>query len=125
MTAITDALGVSRSNLYAKRGSTPRRRYRKGEDDVLLPLIREIADTRLTYGYPRITALLNRKLLELGRPRVNHKRVYRIMAINNLLSGYYLLAVSYRGNQESATFRFIASGEFQEGRPARRAGGPS
>jgi transposase InsO family protein len=50
-----------------------------------MPLIREIADARPTYGYPRITALLNRKLLELGRPRVNHKRVYRIMAINNLL----------------------------------------
>jgi transposase InsO family protein len=83
--AITDALGVSRSNLYAKRGSTPRRRYRKDEDDALIPLIREIADARPTYGYPRITALLNRKLLGLGRPRVNRKRVYRIMAINHLL----------------------------------------
>jgi transposase InsO family protein len=83
--AITDALGVSRSNLYAKRGSTPRRCYRKDEDDALLPLIRKIADARPTYGYPRITALLNRKLTELGRPRVNRKRVYRIMAIHNLL----------------------------------------
>ena len=56
--AITDALGVSRSNLYAKRGSTPRRRYRKDEDDALMSLIREIADARPTYGYPRITSLL-------------------------------------------------------------------
>lgn len=85
MKSITDALGVSRSNLYAKRGSTPRRRYRKDEDEALLPLIREIADARPTYGYPRITALLNRRLTELGRPRVNHKRVYRIMAMNHLL----------------------------------------
>lgn len=66
MKTITDTLGVSRSNVYAKRESAPRRRYRKAEDDALLPLIREIADGRPTYGYPRITALLNRRLLEVG-----------------------------------------------------------
>ena len=84
MKTITDTLGVSRSNVYAKRESAPRRRYRKAEDDALLPLIREIADGRPTYGYPRITALLNRRLIELGRPRVNRKRVYRIMKGNHL-----------------------------------------
>ncbi len=88
MKAITDSLGVSRSNLYEKReeGRTPRRgRYRKDEDDVLLPLIHEIVDVRSTYGYPRTTALLNKKLSILGHPRVNEKRVYRIMAMNSLL----------------------------------------
>jgi transposase InsO family protein len=88
MKAITDSLGVSRSNLYEKReeGRALRRgRYRKDEDDALLPLIREIVDVRSTYGYPRTTALLNKKLAVLGRPRVNEKRVYRIMAMNNLL----------------------------------------
>ena len=74
MKAITDSLGVSRSNLYEKReeGRALRRgRYRKDEDDALLPLIREIVDVRSTYGYPRTTALLNKKLAVLGRPRVN------------------------------------------------------
>ena len=88
MKGITDALGVSRSNLYEKREEghiPPRRRYRKPEDDALLPLIRGIADARPTYGYPRITVLLNKRLAELGRPRVNEKRVYRILAVNNLL----------------------------------------
>lgn len=88
MKAITDSLGVSRSNLYEKReeGRALRRgRYRKDEDDALLPLIREIVDVRSTYGYPRTTALLNKKLAVLGRPRVNEKRVYRIMAMNRLL----------------------------------------
>lgn len=88
MKAITDSLGVSRSNLYEKReeGRVLRRgRYRKDEDDALLPLIREIVDVRSTYGYPRTTALLNKKLAVLGRPRVNEKRVYRIMAMNSLL----------------------------------------
>ena len=88
MKAITDSLGVSRSNLYEKReeGRALRRgRYRKDEDDALLPLIREIVDARSTYGYPRTTALLNKKLAVLGRPWVNEKRVYRIMAMNSLL----------------------------------------
>jgi putative transposase len=88
MKAISDSLGVSRSNLYEKReeGRALRRRhYRKDEDDALLPLIREIVDVRSTYGYPRTTVLLNKKLAILGRPRVNKKRVYRIMAMNSLL----------------------------------------
>ena len=88
MKAITDTLGVSRSNLYEKREAgriSRRRRYRKAEDDTLLSLIREIVDAKTTYGYPRTTALLNQRLAELERPRVNKKRVYRIMAVNNLL----------------------------------------
>jgi transposase InsO family protein len=88
MKAITESLGVSRSNLYKKREegrALRRRRYGKDEDDALLPLIREIVDVRSTYGYPRTTALLNKKLAILGRPRVNKKRVYRIMAMNGLL----------------------------------------
>ena len=40
---------------------------------------------RSTYGYRRITALLNRDLRALGLPPVNHKRVYRIMKNKNLL----------------------------------------
>ncbi len=88
MKAITESLGVSRSNLYEKREEERvlrQRRYRMDEDDVLLPLIREIVDVRSTYGYPRTTALLNQKLAMLGRPRVNKKRVYRIMAMNRIL----------------------------------------
>ncbi len=39
----------------------------------------------MTYGYRRICALLNRKLEGMGKPAVNHKRVYRIMRQNGLL----------------------------------------
>ena len=42
-------------------------------------------DTRPTYGYRRITALLRRELAREDKPRVNHKRVYRIMKHNGLL----------------------------------------
>ncbi len=40
---------------------------------------------RPTYGYRRITALLNRRLRAEGLAPVNHKRVYRIMQAHTLL----------------------------------------
>ena len=83
MTAKT--LGVSRSNLYKQREKKNRsRRYNKAEDADLLLLIKEIISTRATYGYRRVQALLNKNLAALGRPPVNHKRVYRIMRQNNV-----------------------------------------
>jgi putative transposase len=57
---------------------------------VLVPLIREIVDERPTYGYPRTTALLNRRLQVMGRVRVNRKRVYRIMKRDGLLLERYV-----------------------------------
>ena len=39
----------------------------------------------MTYEYRRICALLNRKLGEMSKSAVNHKRVYRIMRQNGLL----------------------------------------
>jgi putative transposase len=62
-----------------------RTKYRKNDDDALLPMIRDIVDERTTYGYRRITVLLNRKRLNLGFSCVNHKRVYRIMKLHGLL----------------------------------------
>lgn len=48
-------------------------------------MMRRIADGRATYGYRRITVLLNRELQVQYRAQVNHKRVYRLMAHNGLL----------------------------------------
>lgn len=56
---------------------------------MLLPLIRQITDPRPSYGYRRVTVLLNHKLHEQGLNRVNHKRVYRIMKENSLLLQRY------------------------------------
>jgi putative transposase len=78
---VTDALAVSRSNQYA-RGKTGRSRYNhKPDDAAYLSLIRKITDEKPTYGYRRVTALLNREL----NGRVNHKRIYRIMRANHFL----------------------------------------
>ena len=45
----------------------------------LLPLIRQLVDERPSYGYRRITALLNWRLQGQDLPRVNAKRVLRIL----------------------------------------------
>ena len=87
MTAVTDTLGVCRSNLRDRlNGSAkPRRSYHKAQDATVLPRIQRLVAKRPTYGYRRITALLNRELRTEGLAAINHKRVYRIMARNSLL----------------------------------------
>ena len=62
MKRVAEALGVSRSNLAerARGKGKPRGPYRKATDKALLPLIRRLVDERPTYGYRRITALVNR-----------------------------------------------------------------
>jgi transposase InsO family protein len=86
MKAVADTLDVARSTLAERLGqpSRPRGSYRKAEDAALLALIRGIVDARPTYGYRRVTALVNRKLRGEGQPAVNAKRVLRIMRVNGL-----------------------------------------
>jgi putative transposase len=83
MKTVTDTMDVSRSNQYEKKRG--RGHYAKPDDERHLALIRQITDKRATYGYRRATAILNRLLTEKGKPRINHKRIYRIMKLNNLL----------------------------------------
>ena len=87
MKAVAEVLGVSRSKLHDRlKGTTkPRRRYHKAQDTALLPLVTALVTARPTYGYRRITAVLNRQLRADGLAPVNHKRVYRIMQAHSLL----------------------------------------
>jgi len=54
-----------------------------------LGAVRQLVDERPTYGYRRIGALLNRERTAAGLPRLNHKRMYRLMAQNGLLLQRY------------------------------------
>jgi putative transposase len=85
--AVAETLSVARSNLIErlKDRGRPRQRYCKAEDAALLPRVRRLVDERPSYGYRRLTALLNRELAREGWPRVNHKRVYRLMQVHGLL----------------------------------------
>jgi transposase InsO family protein len=92
MKPLAEALGVARSNLIVQRKLAARRRCGfapRPDDEWLLPLIRAIVAERASYGYRRVTALLNRQLEAEGRARVNHKRIYRIMRMNDLLLPRY------------------------------------
>ncbi|GJD96635.1 hypothetical protein OCOJLMKI_3858 [Methylobacterium iners] len=49
-----------------------------------MPTIRAIVDARPSYGYRRVTALVNRVLRSRGEASVNAKRVLRILRANGL-----------------------------------------
>ncbi|MEL6185182.1 MAG: IS3 family transposase [Myxococcota bacterium] len=86
MKRIAEALGVARSGLASSRPVQPRTSYAMPEDAALLERIQAVVERRPSYGYRRVTAALNR---EVGAPRVNHKRVYRVMRREKLLLRRY------------------------------------
>jgi putative transposase len=88
---VAQTLGVSRSQLNERLKGARKLRsvYRMAEDAELLAPLRALVDERPTYGYRRITALINRERLKSGLPRLNHKRVYRLMSQNGLLLQRY------------------------------------
>lgn len=61
-----------------------RHRTPKGDAQLLAELRQEIAELP-SYGYRRACALVNRQRTAKGAPRVNAKRVYRVMAGAGLL----------------------------------------
>ncbi|ETW10986.1 integrase catalytic subunit [Roseivivax marinus] len=74
MKVMAETLSVSRSNLHARLSGSakPRRRYHKAQDAALLPMIEALEAARPTYGYRRITALLNHGLRAEGAAPANH-----------------------------------------------------
>jgi putative transposase len=81
MSRIAAAMGVARSTLHERAAgrARPRGPYLKAGDAELLPVIRRFVDERPTYGYRRITALVNRERRTAGLDPVNRKRVHRVM----------------------------------------------
>ena len=90
MTDVCLALGLARSNVHV-RWSRPdswidgRTERTPHGDEQLLADIREQITELPSYGYRRACALVNRQRASSGSPRVNAKRVYRVMAANGLL----------------------------------------
>jgi transposase-like protein len=88
---IAETLGVARSNLVERAaGKRPKRGPQTLAGDAELTAdIRGLVDTRPTYGYRRIAALLKRERRAAGHDPVNAKRVYRLMKKNGLLLAKY------------------------------------
>ncbi len=89
MKAVSQALGVARSQVHARRrrgpGWTDGRSARLRDDEQLLTELRlQIAELP-SYGYRRACAPVNRQREAEQLPRVNAKRVYRVMPSDGLL----------------------------------------
>jgi putative transposase len=108
--AVADTLEVARSNLaeQARRAGSygSRSPCRKAGDAELLARIRLLVDARPSYGYRRVTALLNRQAEAEGLARANHKRVHRVMKRAGLL----LAAFTGRGRRRPHDGQVAAPG---------------
>lgn len=83
-TKVCKALEISRSNQYQNLKLRPKRYLRK-EDKIVLEEIRAVAKDRSTYGYRRTAGILCRRRESEGQKPYNAKRIYRLMATNDLL----------------------------------------
>lgn len=86
MKTVCDALGVSRSNMIEQAKSETKKERAESELNLrVVSAIKSVIAERKTYGYRRVTAFLNRRKDEYGLPKLNHKRVYRLMKSQGLL----------------------------------------
>lgn len=60
-------------------------RYIKSEDTAILFEIKKVIEKRPSYGYKRVTSMINRERKGLGLKIYNRKRIYRIMDMNGLI----------------------------------------
>jgi putative transposase len=61
------------------------KRYKKIEDKLLLEEIKKILAIRPSYGYKRVTAMINFERKKQLDKKINKKRVYRVMDMNGLI----------------------------------------
>jgi transposase InsO family protein len=80
VTAVCTALGVGRATAYRGLLGRPRR-YVRPDDATVLAQIRAIVRTRGSYGYRRVTVLVNRTF----GTRYNRKRIQRLMQLSGLV----------------------------------------
>jgi putative transposase len=90
MKPVCEALGLARSNVHLLKTRQPSwvdgrtRRLPVGDEQLLADIRAQITELP-SYGYRRACALVNRQRTSAGTPRVNAKRVYRVMSSNGLL----------------------------------------
>ncbi|RYZ82437.1 MAG: hypothetical protein EOP04_22035, partial [Proteobacteria bacterium] len=84
-TSVCRALGISRAAIYKSTRKINMAFYRKADDEIYLPVIRQVIEKRPTYGYKRVKALANCVLRSSQRAEINRKRVYRLMKMHGLI----------------------------------------
>lgn len=88
VTQIADAFEVSRSTLYYEPVSQEEvgmpRYYQKSKAQLVLEEIKTVLSIRATFGYRRVTTMVNRQRALKGRNNINRKHLQRITRINGL-----------------------------------------
>jgi putative transposase len=87
MKTVTEVIGVSRSNLIERMRERAKKRIGRPPlpEDNLVAEIKAVIAELPTYGYRRVHAILKRQALAAGLKPPNHKRVYRVMKVHDLL----------------------------------------
>src|SRR2546426_6838800 len=81
MTAICAVLGIARRSAYYVARPRPAGRYQRADDGTVLQQIRAVTNSRATYGYRRVWAMVNRTF----RTGYNRKRIRRVMQRHGLM----------------------------------------
>ena len=81
MTAVCSVLGIARRTAYYVVRARPDGRYHRSDDATVLEQIRAVTNSRATYGYRRVWAMVNRTF----RASYNRKRIRRLMRMHDLM----------------------------------------
>jgi putative transposase len=81
MTVVCYTLGMSRRTGYYVRRERLPGRYQRADDAVVLQQIHAVTNSRATYGYRRVWAMVNRTF----RTGYNRKRIRRVMQVHGLM----------------------------------------
>src|SRR5881296_2807689 len=81
MTAICAVLGIARRSAYYVARARPAGRYQRADEETVLRQIRAVTNSRATYGYRRVWAMVNRTF----RVGYNRKRIRRLMRMHDLM----------------------------------------
>jgi putative transposase len=87
MKTVCEVLNVARSNITVRaKAPLAKPLGRPPQPDCdLVAEIKDVIGGMPTYGYRRVWAVLRRQADAQGRPRPNHKRIYRVMKTHGLL----------------------------------------
>ena len=81
LTMICHVLRIARRTAYYVSRARPDRRYHRTADPTVLEQIRAVTNSRATYGYRRVWAMVNRTF----RAGYNRKRIRRLMQLNDVM----------------------------------------
>ena len=79
--AICRTLRMARQTAYYPARARPAGFYRRLDDETVLQQIRAVTNSRATYGYRRVWAMVNRTF----RAGYNRKRIRRLMRLHDLM----------------------------------------